>query len=96
MYYVVFVFGVDLVFGFGGGLIVSFDYFLLFDYFGVDKVVFEVGVDFVCCFGGFFVFVNCLGVDFFFIGGDEGNEFECFVFDFDELVKIVFFNVEVV
>lgn len=46
------------------------------DGFGVDEVFFEIGVDYVSCIWSFGVLIDGLGVCFFWVYGEVGDEVE--------------------
>lgn len=100
MYYVVvfddvvFVFQVLFIGFFGVLFVFELDEVVVGDYFGVDEVFFEVGVDYVGGLWGGGVDVDGLGVDFFYFGGEVGLQVEQVVVGMDYMVQVGFFEIE--
>ena len=73
---VVFAFGADFAFFFGGGVGSGFDEVVVGDGFGTDEAFFEVSVDDGGGLGGFHALADRPGAGFFGAGGEVGLEAE--------------------
>lgn len=96
MQYVVVFDGIGFVFDveFVGFVCVGFvfigDVIVIGDGFGVDEVVFEIVVDYVCGLWCQCVFVDGSGVGFFWVYGEIGFQFQKVIVCVDQVIQIGF------
>lgn len=76
VYYVFFIFNVKFIGFFYCLFRIQFYVVVVGNYFGMNKVFFEISVNYIGSVRCFSVFNDCLGMNFFFISGKISDEFE--------------------